>query len=114
MDNTMKAKEPLRTKIPQSIRMAGQRIDVYDVKRCEDNCMGICSLSGGYIEIADFLNKDTAQTPDCKRHTFYHELTHLILGLMNEQELNNNEKFVNTFSAFLTEAMDDAEFVIRR
>lgn len=32
---------------------------------------------------------------------FYHELTHAILSIMNEHELNSNEQFVDIFGQFL-------------
>ena len=38
-------------------------------------------------------------------NTFLHELTHTILDTMGEKELSSNEKFVSTFSSFLTEAI---------
>jgi hypothetical protein len=36
--------------------------------------------------------------------TYYHELVHWILYVMNEDELRNNEKFVDVFAQFLYQA----------
>ena len=43
------------------------------------------------------------------RATFWHELTHAILDRMGRADLNNDESFVNTFSAFLSGAIDTME-----
>lgn len=43
------------------------------------------------------------------RATFWHELTHAILGRMSRFDLNDDESFVNTFSAFLSGAIDTME-----
>ena len=41
--------------------------------------------------------------------TFLHELTHAILFAMGKEELNDDESFVNTFSSFLSEAINTME-----
>lgn len=97
-------------KIPKSINVGGQRIDIKMVERCDGNNVGECHLCEGYIEIADKFNKDCKQSETCKVNTFYHELTHAILGTMGENELNENEKFVCSFSGFLADAMKNAEY----
>lgn len=43
------------------------------------------------------------------RTTFWHELTHAILDRMGKTDLNDSEEFVNTFSAFLSGAIDTME-----
>lgn len=43
------------------------------------------------------------------RATFWHELTHAILDRMSRFDLNDDESFVNTFSAFLSGAVDTME-----
>ena len=42
--------------------------------------------------------------------TFWHELTHAILESMNRTELNNDENFVEEFSARLAKAIQSARF----
>ena len=44
-----------------------------------------------------------------KMQTFLHELTHAILFAMGKEELNDDESFVNTFSSFLSEAINTME-----
>lgn len=96
-------------KIPESFNVGGVTINVHKVERCENNALGNCLLAAGRIEIADICNKDTKQTESNKVNTFFHELTHSILDTMAENELSTNEKFVSTFSAFLTEAITTAK-----
>ena len=97
-------------KIPSNYTVGGQLIEVRRVERCDNNNVGTSLLVGGYIEIADKCNKDDTQSESCKVNTFYHELTHTILDTMGESELSDNEKFVSSFSSFLTEALEKAYF----
>lgn len=96
--------------IPKRYKVGGQPIEVRNVERCDCNCAGIASVTSGYIEIADLFDKDTEQSYGSKKNTFYHELVHTILQTMGESELNENEKFVCSFSSFLCEALESAEF----
>lgn len=98
-------------KIPERYQVGGTEIEVRHVDRCDGNSIGSSYLCSGYIEIANVYDKDKKQSQSSKVNTFYHELTHTILGTMGEFELCENEKFVNTFASFLTEAMRDAYFV---
>jgi len=97
-------------KIPSKYQVGGQEMEVRMVERCDDNMIGSCLVASGYIEIAEKHSKDYNQSETSKVNTFYHELTHSILRTMGETELNDNEKFVCTFSSFLTEAMKNAYF----
>lgn len=97
-------------KIPSKIEVGGQEVEVRFVERCDDNTIGSCVLADGYIEIAHKHGKAGTQSQTSKENTFYHELTHAILGTMGETELNDNEKFVCCFSGFLTDAMKNAYF----
>ena len=99
-------------RIPKEYRVGGQKIEVRMVNRCDSNCIGMEFLASGYIEIADYYNKDRVQSEDSKVNTFYHELVHTILGCMGKNELNENEEFVNTFAGFLTEAMTTAVYQV--
>ncbi len=96
---------------PKHFNCGGQRVEVRDVGRCNNNAVGEAHVCGGFIEIADKFNKDDVQSLDSKVNTFYHELIHVILTNMGENELNDNEKFVCSFAGFLTEAMADAKFI---
>lgn len=98
-------------KIPDSFKIGGQTINVKMVERCDDNTVGTMCLAEGTIEIAEKFNKDKEQSADSKVNTFYHELTHCILDTMGEDELSKNEKFVNCFAGFLSDAMESAVFI---
>ena len=39
-------------KIPKKYQVGGQRIDVRDVERCDDNTIGTCCLAGGFIAVS--------------------------------------------------------------
>lgn len=96
--------------IPEKFQCGGQEYVVSMVERCENNSVGLSSCCGGYVEIANKFNKDTVQSESCKANTFCHEMVHVILGNMGEEELNNNERFVCSFAGFLTEALTSAEY----
>ena len=96
-------------KIPDEFNLGGSNIKVNVVDRCDNNALGNCLLAASRIEIADLCNKDTKQSESNKLNTFFHELTHSILDTMGENELSTNEKFVSTFSSFLTEAITTAK-----
>ena len=98
-------------KIPKSYKVGGATMEVQRVERCDDNVFGSCFLGAGYIRIAELVNKDDKQSEGSKINTFYHELIHSILDTMGWTELSKDEKFVNTFAGFLTEAMEKAYFV---
>ena len=97
-------------KIPKNYQVGGQAMEVRDVERCDGNCVGACAVSAGFVEIAEKFSKDQVQSPTSKVNTFYHELTHSILGTMGEKELDETEKFVCCFSSLLCEAMKNAYF----
>jgi hypothetical protein len=93
--------------IPSKYTVGGQDVTVEHVESDGDyygnytHCMGrlrICNKAG-----------DTPQSDTAKLNTFFHELTHSILRTMGEDELNSNEKFVNCFAGFLTEAIRTME-----
>lgn len=97
-------------RIPKRFHVGGQDIEVQSVDICENSCVGDCWLAQGVIQIADYASRGVKQSETSKLNTFYHELTHAILRTMGETELNDNEKFVCTFSGFLTEAIRSFEY----
>ena len=62
----------------------------------------------GTIDIASGVEGDRI-SESRMRTTFWHELTHAILDRMGRTDLNDSEEFVNTFSAFLSGAIDTME-----
>lgn len=97
-------------KIPSNFQVGGQNIEVRFVDRCDYNNAGNSFLGAGYIKIAKMFNESDLQSEGSQRNTFFHELTHAILDTMGEVDLSKNEKFVNCFAGFLTEAMTNAVF----
>ncbi len=97
-------------KIPKKFHVGGQDMEVQHVELCEESCAGDCWLAQGVIQIANKVSRGVEQSDSSKLNTFYHELTHAILRTMGEYELNSNEKFVCTFSGFLTEAIRSFEY----
>lgn len=45
-----------------------------------------------------------------KEQTFLHEVVHMILDHMNEGQLSQDEKFVNTFSELLYQFLETSEY----
>ena len=98
----------MKFKIPKKFKIGGVDYLVKQVEHCgiDDNfgfwkpqgIIKIANQSGGY-EVSDSR----------KRQTFLHELTHAILFAMGKEELNADESFVNTFSSFLSEAINTME-----
>ena len=96
-------------KIPSKLNIGGLLINVEIVDRCEGDVLGLCNLAQGKILIANtFYGKTQSETS--KNNTYWHEVVHCILDTMGEKELSENEKFVNCFGSFLTEAMTNAYF----
>ena len=67
-----------------------------------------CWRAEGVIDIAQGIEGNRLSASRM-RATFWHELTHAILSRMERRDLNNDESFVNTFSAFLSGAIDTME-----
>ena len=98
----------MKFKIPTKFKVGS--VD-YEVRLVEHCCMNddfglwrpqgiieIATQAGGY-EVSESK----------KMQTFLHELTHAILFAMGKEELNDDESFVNTFSSFLSEAINTME-----
>lgn len=97
-------------KIPARIKVGGQTIEVRKVERLDKNYLGECRLAEGVIEVAEKYDRNTPVSETCQINSFFHEATHAILSTMGEEDLNTNEKFVCTFSSFLTEIFLSAEY----
>ena len=67
-----------------------------------------CWRAEGVIDIAQGIEGNRLSASRMIA-TFWHELTHAILSRMERRDLNNDESFVNTFSAFLSGAIDTME-----
>lgn len=98
----------MKFKIPKKLKVGS--VD-YEVRLVEHCCMnddfGLWRPQG-VIEIATHAGGYEVSESK-KRQVFLHELTHAILFAMGKEELNDDESFVNTFSSFLSEAINTME-----
>lgn len=98
-----------KMKIPNKLKIGGQDLNVVFTNTINGDKMGECCLWSGRIQISE-IYKGEQQTDSSKFNTFYHELTHAILDTMGEYELSTNERFVCSFSGFLSEAIRSFQF----
>lgn len=103
-------------KIPKRFKIMGHTVEVVtDSNFCTANsCMGCTWDSQNKIVLSDKILSDNeykAIPKSRKEHTYLHEVVHNILSSMNEQDLNNNEKFVDTFAALLHQVLTTSEYV---
>ena len=98
----------MKFKIPKKFRVGGVEWDVQLVQHCGNyDDFGFCKPQG-IIEIANQAGGYEISESK-KKQIFLHELTHAILFAMGKDELNEDEAFVNTFSSFLSEAINTME-----
>lgn len=87
--------------IPTSFYLGGLQIDVtYDENLYKNRkIVGEARYPSQSICLDSVvLNKQLTE------QNYFHELTHWILYMMNEDDLRNNEKFVDVFATFLHQA----------
>jgi hypothetical protein len=87
--------------IPKTFNLMGAKYKVLLVDQKDwpdDECVGFCN----------FLNQQvcvlSAVSDVQKQQTFCHELVHCILDKMGEEELNDDERFVDLFGSLLHQA----------
>ena len=98
----------MELKIPKKFKVGGVDYEVLLVEHCGLNDDFGLWRPQGIIEIAN--QAGGYEVSESKKvQTFLHELTHAILFAMGKGELNEDESFVNTFSSFLTEAINTME-----
>ena len=97
--------------IPTSVRLGGKTITVSerDTLHQRDNAYGMYSPSADEITLQSngctwVMSKAT------KEQSFCHELVHAILGVMNEDTLDGNERFVDVFGTFLHQALSTSKY----
>ena len=94
-------------KIPSKYTIGGQDIKVEFVESDGED-YGNFTMIKGVLRICKNV-KNMPQSETVQLNTFFHELVHSVLVTMGESELGNNEKFVNCFAGFLTEAIRTME-----
>ena len=98
--------------IPKSFTLYGEDVSVtHDPDRCRDlDCLGACNESINEIVYSDVNSQGYKRTIEGIEQTFLHELVHVILFKMNEDDLSKNEKFVDTFSRLLHQYLKTAKY----
>lgn len=90
--------------IPKQFSLLGHTIKV-----CQEDHPGLFEKRYGFAHFQTntiALEKFSRQTDKTiSEQVFFHELVHFILYYMGEEELNNNEKFVDMFGQLLYQAM---------
>lgn len=84
--------------IPKKFKLAGMDVDVVNNNTLCDNhkAVGHAIYAEGKIEVD--IDSVSAQVAE---QSFLHELVHWILYMMGNDELRNNEQFVDLFAHFL-------------
>ena len=91
-------------KIPNTFTLGGQDFTVIHGNVTSEGNLGLTDFLHNKIIVKSHYNGkpyNKQQQEQC----FYHELTHAILFIMNENELNSNEQFVDIFGQFLYQYM---------
>ncbi len=93
--------------IPRSFMLGGLTINVVR----DDDLVNSRSIIGEARYHEQTIRIDTSVAPrQTVEQSFFHELTHWIFFIMNEDELRNNEKLVDLFAHFLYQALMTATY----
>lgn len=89
-------------------RLLGHTIKVSYVKRIlapdGSSPYGICYVEKNKLEIATHSPSTGEKLPDdFINHTFHHELAHMLMALMNQNELFQNETFIDNLGGLLAQ-----------
>lgn len=96
--------------IPKTFEIAGQSYKVKVAKDIDcDGAVGQARFFENEVRVRTHYNGKPV-TPDVMNQTMYHELVHVILHTMNEDELNSNESFVDQFGHLLYQYLKSAKF----
>lgn len=97
--------------IPKKFKLFGTTIDiVWDNKRLNDKeCYGLWNYGNNEITLSSTQGIEKL-SEDRIKDAYYHEKIHAILDTMNENELSNNEKFVDVFGKLLRQSDETAEY----
>lgn len=100
-----------KIRIPISFELGGRTITIKYKNNMvdEDDSIGYAKYRKNEIWIQENIT-GTTRTIDHTIETFLHELIHWILYMISENELRDNEKFVQLFSEYLHQALKTAEY----
>lgn len=91
-------------KLPNKFSLMGSEWTVEYIDTELDGEWGHCDYER--LKIVVKVKHDGKPVKQCiVEHTFFHELTHAILFMMNQEELNNDEAFVDVFSGLIHQAL---------
>lgn len=96
-------------KIPKSFMLRGQKYSVSTNGTKRDDSIGLAKLLQNKI----YLDSTHSGEPICsdqQRAIFWHEAAHMILHVMDEHELNDNEKFVNQLGTTIQELIESIKY----
>ena len=92
--------------IPKKFNILGHTVNVImdkDLHRLTGN-MGEACKDLNTIRLAPSIGIDILPT-SMVEHTYFHEIVHIILDSMNENELSANESFVDMFGGLLYQVL---------
>jgi len=92
----------------KSFNLLGHLIKVSYVKRINapdgSHPYGICYVEQNKIEVATHSPSNGEKLPeDFLNHTFYHELSHMLMALMNKSDLFADETFIDNLGGLLAQ-----------
>lgn len=94
-------------KLPKTITLAGITITVEDAPGLSQSRKLLAEAR--YNEQKIIIDRIAAST-DIVEQTFFHELCHWILYIMNEDEKRNDERHVDVFAHLLYQALKTAQY----
>ena len=93
--------------IPDEFKLAGFTITVVDKENLVEE-RGIIG-EAVYSKQLIYLDKNAVPVNETVEQAYLHELVHWILYVMNEDQLKDNEKFVDIFAHLLYQAISSGE-----
>lgn len=88
--------------IPKTLQIGGLTITVEQkdiVLSDDEHVLGNADYKAQKINVSNISKKEY------KEMVFFHELTHMVLHFMGENEITQNEKFVDGFSTLMYQAI---------
>lgn len=98
------------TLIPTTFKILGHTVNVsFNSQRTDDkNALGCLEPDLNTITLAD-VSKGKQMPKSSIEHTYLHEVVHLILSHMGEDDLYKNEKFVDLFAGLLHQVLSTSK-----
>lgn len=97
--------------IPKSFKLFGSEIKVEFDNKYNNRLSQYGESDYSTLKISLSETEGVKELPaDRIKDCFYHEKVHMILNTMHEDELSNNEKFVDTFAKLLRQSDITAQY----